>query len=58
MKINKIIKRLKDIEKIANFQQKRLKDKEAINKTITLKQALELIGFQILNILKDLENQK
>lgn len=57
MEINKIIKRLEDIEKISKFQQKRLKSK-AFRKITILEQALDLIGFQILNILKELENQK
>ncbi len=54
MKIKKIIIRLKQIEKIAKFQQKRLKDEKADKKRTILKQSLDLIGVQILNILDEL----
>ena len=58
MKRKHIIKRLEDIGKIANCQSKRFNDKKAVNKTKTLKLALDLITFQILKILNELEIKK
>lgn len=54
MKINKIISRLKDIEKVSKFQQKRLKSNAFRKKTI-LKGALDVISFNLIKILDELE---
>jgi len=58
MKRKQIIKRLEDISKIANYQSQRFNDKRKVNKTITLRYALEIIEGHIIKILKELENVK
>jgi len=55
MKTKRILKRLEEIEKIAKFQQKRLKDKKAFKKLSSLKQSLEIICSHTLKILEDLK---
>ena len=54
MKRKQIIKRLEDISKIANYQSQRFNDKRKVNKTITLRYALEIIEGHIIKILKEL----
>ena len=41
--INKTIERLKDIRQIADFQIKRLENKKAVNKEVTLRTALNIL---------------
>jgi len=58
MKRKQIIKRLEDIKKIADYQSLRFNDEREINKTITLRLALNIITEHIFKILKELENVK
>ena len=55
MKRKQIIKLLEDIGKIANFQSQRFNDKEKIQKTITLRLALDIISGHTVKILEELE---
>ena len=48
MKTKFILNRLKEIEVIANFQQKRIKNKKAVNRGLVLKQSLDiLLGYVV-----------
>jgi hypothetical protein len=50
MKTIEILERLKEISNIANYQSYRLKDKNAVNKELILKQSLVVIVTHIKSI--------
>jgi len=58
MDIGKVLKALEDIERIANFQQQRVKDEKAHHRVEILGQALNIIEVNILDIRGELENGK
>jgi len=57
MKRKQIIKRLEEISKVANYQSQRFNEENEINKTKVLRLSLDIIGFHILKILKELDGR-